>query len=333
MHRILLILVAVCAFTPSAHAGNTDADPSMPSAADALDDASDDEVDETPLSSLGEMNPWLPSQGPECRRHGKRRYCQGPRKVPRPFGHAATLATILELGTRKTMGRILTGDVDPKWMAAIQEPRSESPLWPVPGGKLIRGFGNVRRRRIRHVLHKGIDVRAGRDTGNQIVAVQSGLVAYSDNNVSGYGNMVVIVHADATVSLYAHCKQTLVFAGQQVERGQPIAIIGATGLAKGAHLHFERYVDGKPQDPMPYLVQDSSFPKDATVEFEGEDDLERLGLDDEEHGVDVPAVDSDAVATDVPVSDSEAAATLDEFSLAKSELQRRQEPKVRRRQH
>jgi murein DD-endopeptidase MepM/ murein hydrolase activator NlpD len=72
---------------------------------------------------------------------------------------------------------------------------------------------------------------------------------YSDNGISGYGNLVMVVHPDATVALYGHCRATYVFPGQRVQRGQVIAEVGQTGYANGPHLHLEYRVAGRPRDP------------------------------------------------------------------------------------
>jgi len=71
----------------------------------------------------------------------------------------------------------------------------------------------------------------------------------------GYGNALLIVHADGTVAMYAHCYATFVTAGEIVRRGQTIAEVGDTGLAHGAHLHFEWRVRGEVQDPLPHFAE------------------------------------------------------------------------------
>lgn len=55
----------------------------------------------------------------------------------------------------------------------------------------------------------------------------------------GYGNIVVIKHEDGFSSRYAHLKKFLVRKGQKVKALQPIGIVGRTGRASTAHLHFE----------------------------------------------------------------------------------------------
>ncbi|HEX6246020.1 MAG TPA: M23 family metallopeptidase, partial [Polyangiales bacterium] len=124
---------------------------------------------------------------------------------------------------------------------------------PVPNGKLGRGFGYVRREELKDRIHAGVDIVAPR--GSPIVAARTGIVAYSDNRVRGYGNLLVIVHANGEVSLSAHCQRIFVFAGQRVARGQVVAEVGMTGLALGPHLHFELRVGGAPSDPAPRFAE------------------------------------------------------------------------------
>ena len=54
-------------------------------------------------------------------------------------------------------------------------------------------------------------------------------------------------------TLYAHCSQILVSPGEQVYKGQPIALIGSTGDVTGPHLHFEVLVNGSHVDPLSYV--------------------------------------------------------------------------------
>ena len=120
-------------------------------------------------------------------------------------------------------------------------------LWPVPEGRLWRRFGYVRRPPFEHLIHRGFDIGAPR--GTPLYAVNPGIVAYSDNRVRGYGNLLVIVHPDASVTFSAHCRAIYVFAGQHVERGQIVGEVGDTGLARGSHVHWEYHVHGHAADP------------------------------------------------------------------------------------
>jgi len=159
---------------------------------------------------------------------------------------------MLDLGTRAAAGKLLTHGPEVDWIAAAGGRRKKTLLWPVPEGQLGRGFGYVRKH-MPGTLHKGIDIRA--DEGALVRAVNDGIVAYSDNGIRGYGNAVLLVHADSTSSLYAHQRANYVFAGQRVKRGQVIGEVGLTGLTWGPHLHFEwRRANGRPRNPMPRMV-------------------------------------------------------------------------------
>ena len=196
---------------------------------------------------------WAPSRGRECYRKGRyRNFCEGPRRVPLPHGPDAERAKALGLGTRKAVSHLMLRPPKPEWLEATTTEPEASLLWPVVGGKLWRGFGKVRRGPKRKKRHKGVDI--GAPEGTPIRATKGGLVAYSDNGVRGYGNLLVVVHGDGSVAFYAHCKAVYVFAGQRVQRGQALGEVGHTGIARGSHLHFEYRVRGRPRDPVPRFV-------------------------------------------------------------------------------
>ena len=77
--------------------------------------------------------------------------------------------------------------------------------------------------------------------GTPITAAASGAVIISRSGGwnSGYGNYVVISHANGTQTLYAHTSSNIVGVGQNVVQGQVIGYVGSTGLSTGPHLHFE----------------------------------------------------------------------------------------------
>jgi len=110
----------------------------------------------------------------------------------------------------------------------------------------------VRRGAIKHLRHNGVDISA--PTGTPIRAAEAGLVIYANDEVRGFGKLLLIVHADGTVTLYAHCNQFRTKPGEYVKRGQIIAEVGATGFAKGPHLHFELRFRGHPLNPQRQLV-------------------------------------------------------------------------------
>ena len=99
-------------------------------------------------------------------------------------------------------------------------------------------------------FHAGIDF--GASYGTVIRAADSGTVIFA-GWYGGYGRAVIIDHGNNLTTLYGHTSEVYVTEGQAVQRGQPIAAVGATGLATGPHLHFEVRVNGEPVDPANYL--------------------------------------------------------------------------------
>jgi len=94
--------------------------------------------------------------------------------------------------------------------------------------------------------HEGVDL-AG-DEGDTIRAAAGGVVRRAGER-GGYGSAVEIDHGNGLSTVYAHASEVLVRDGEQVTPGQPIARVGHTGRATGAHVHFEVRLGGKPVDP------------------------------------------------------------------------------------
>ncbi len=99
-------------------------------------------------------------------------------------------------------------------------------------------------------FHSGIDF--GSDYGEVVRAAAPGVVIFA-GWYGGYGNTVVIDHGNGITSLYGHGEGLYAEEGQSVQRGEPISLVGSTGLSTGPHLHFEVRSNGEPIDPMPYL--------------------------------------------------------------------------------
>lgn len=119
------------------------------------------------------------------------------------------------------------------------------------GGYPASGFGY----RVHPILnelrfHYGTDVAAW--TGEQIGAFADGTVLSAGYDES-YGWHLRIDHGDGYESLYAHCSALLAAEGQRVSMGEPVALVGESGLATGPHLHFELRRDGQYLNPEYYL--------------------------------------------------------------------------------
>jgi len=102
-------------------------------------------------------------------------------------------------------------------------------------------------------FHKGIDIAAPQ--GTPIQAAAAGTVVFAGRN-KGYGNMVMIEHADGRRTLYAHAKSLFVKVGATVSAGQTIAAVGSTGHSTGPHVHFEIRVGDQAINPLTALTND-----------------------------------------------------------------------------
>jgi murein DD-endopeptidase MepM/ murein hydrolase activator NlpD len=122
-------------------------------------------------------------------------------------------------------------------------------IWPVAGGGVLSAFGVPRRRH----RHAGIDIRGTR--GQPVLAAAAGEVEFSGQSPGGYGKLVIVRHGAELETLYAHNSELLVRAGDRVERGQPLALVGRTGNATTDHCHFEVRESKRPVDPLRYYPQ------------------------------------------------------------------------------
>jgi murein DD-endopeptidase MepM/ murein hydrolase activator NlpD len=99
-------------------------------------------------------------------------------------------------------------------------------------------------------FHKGVDFASG--AGSDVLAVASGIVTWAGPR-EGYGNLVELNHGNGYVTRYAHAARTLVTVGDEVERGQAVAVVGSSGRSTGPHVHFEVLKDGRQIDPMAFV--------------------------------------------------------------------------------
>jgi hypothetical protein len=99
--------------------------------------------------------------------------------------------------------------------------------------------------------HEGIDISA--PFGTPILAAAKGVVTFA-GWMAGLGNMVEIDHGFGYVTRYGHASKLLVREGQEVSRGDVIAQVGSTGISTSSHLHYEVRVNGKPVNPLNYVI-------------------------------------------------------------------------------
>jgi murein DD-endopeptidase MepM/ murein hydrolase activator NlpD len=123
------------------------------------------------------------------------------------------------------------------------------------GGVLSSRFSASRYHPIRNraMPHEGVDFAAPR--GSPIMAAAQGRVVRA-GSFAGYGLMVEIDHGYGFVTRYGHASKILVRVGQTVQRGDVIANVGSTGIATGPHVHYEVRLNGQPQDPLDFVLNE-----------------------------------------------------------------------------
>jgi murein DD-endopeptidase MepM/ murein hydrolase activator NlpD len=140
-----------------------------------------------------------------------------------------------------------------------EEPAVESPVkaaeitgalptfrWPVRG-KVITAYGA----KANGKANDGINLAV--PEGTPVKAADDGVVAYSGNELKGYGNLVLIRHSNGYVTAYAHASELLVKRGDTIKRGQVIAKSGQSGEVQSPQLHFEIRKGSSPVDPLQFL--------------------------------------------------------------------------------
>jgi murein DD-endopeptidase MepM/ murein hydrolase activator NlpD len=140
-----------------------------------------------------------------------------------------------------------TAEMNPK-NALASSPELSTFRMPVPGARVTSRFGMRADPFSGHNrAHKGLDLAAPR--GAAVRPVADGTVVLSGKR-SGYGNVVVVDHGDGLRTLYAHCEELKVQAGDEVDGRSVLATVGSTGRSTGPHLHFEVRQDGEQVDPV-----------------------------------------------------------------------------------
>ena len=145
----------------------------------------------------------------------------------------------------------ITGEEKPRVASTDQLPTPEpmsgnSFRWPVKG-RVISEFGA----KPDGGHNDGIDLAVPQ--GTSVKAAENGVVAYAGSELKGYGNLVLVRHANNWVSAYAHNEEILVKRGDKVRRGQIIAKAGATGSVSQPQVHFELRKGSRPVDPTKFM--------------------------------------------------------------------------------
>ena len=118
--------------------------------------------------------------------------------------------------------------------------------WPVRG-KVVTTYGA----KTNGKSNDGINLAV--PEGTPVKAAEDGVVAYSGNELKGYGNLVLVRHSNGYVTAYAHASELLVKRGDTIKRGQVIAKSGQSGEVASPQLHFEIRKGSNPVDPLQFL--------------------------------------------------------------------------------
>ena len=118
--------------------------------------------------------------------------------------------------------------------------------WPVRG-RVITTYGA----KTNGKQNDGINVAV--PEGTPVKAAEDGVVAYSGNELKGYGNLILVRHANGYVTAYAHASELMVKRGETIKRGQIIAKSGQSGEVGSPQLHFEIRKGSSPVDPLQFL--------------------------------------------------------------------------------
>jgi len=159
------------------------------------------------------------------------------------------LEAVAEVNGIPDPSRILAGRVlfIPGASGPLEISAPDAPLlnWPLTG-RVTSSFGSTGERED----HSGIDIDGVK--GQVVLAAAAGRVIWAGPE-RGYGNRVIIEHGEGLSTLYAHASRLLVGSGEWVASGEPVAEVGDTGNARGAHLHFEVHRNGRPVNPLPLM--------------------------------------------------------------------------------
>ena len=146
--------------------------------------------------------------------------------------------------------------IEDKFLQTRKQIKHIPSIKPVLGARVTDKFG-IRNdpfvERVKH--HNGIDLSAR--YGTKIYAAASGTVEFTRKRYrlnKGYGRVVIINHGYGYKTLYGHLSKISVKPGQRVERWQSIGLSGDTGRATGPHLHYEVWLNGRPQNPEDFIL-------------------------------------------------------------------------------
>lgn len=168
-------------------------------------------------------------------------------------------AEFINRGRRFTAVRFEDGKGRPTYFTADGRPmRKAFVRAPVSFTRISSGFNPRRRHPILNTIraHQGVDYAA--PSGTPVIAAGDAKVVFRGWR-GGYGNTVILQHANGVTTLYAHLARFGKAAryGARVRQGEVIGYVGATGLATAAHLHYEYRKNGVHLNPRTVTLPDA----------------------------------------------------------------------------
>jgi murein DD-endopeptidase MepM/ murein hydrolase activator NlpD len=165
------------------------------------------------------------------------------------------VASVKEAKTKSDVKEMQMASLDEKLRPAQQDDAVTSNahpkfIWPVDGGKIISHF-KPSADKAKSNGNDGINIAMSE--GEPIFSAADGTVVYAGNELKGYGNMVIVRHAEGWMTAYAHARSLAVKKGEKVKQGALIAYVGSTGGVKVPQVHFAMRKGKTPVDPVKYL--------------------------------------------------------------------------------
>ena len=129
---------------------------------------------------------------------------------------------------------------------------AEAWVWPVQGGRLSGSYGVGRiLNGVEKTPHYGIDIAT--PAGTPVRAPVGGQVVLAAPDFFLSGGTVILEHGGGVFTSYLHLSKLHVQAGERIERGDILGLVGATGRATGPHLDFRVNWFHKRLDPLLFL--------------------------------------------------------------------------------
>jgi murein DD-endopeptidase MepM/ murein hydrolase activator NlpD len=181
----------------------------------------------------------------------------GPSRIPKPAENASVEDRVsllkqaaeylgeVAVGQETNLGQLVTA------LEGKHDQLASSPsIWPAKGWLTSRYGYRISPFTGRRQFHAGIDIASA--SGTDVIAPARGRVVWAGPQ-GPMGNSLIIEHGHGVRTHYGHNEKLLVKRGDQVERGDRIALLGNSGRSTGPHLHYTVEIDGKTRNPLDYI--------------------------------------------------------------------------------